>query len=445
MEVWLGIISYANGHILFPLVEKYAKRDVLSKFQKLKAFDLLTVNQQRKIQKDECYNFLAFCRAEVPYYKDLFESISFDIEKIKRDIKYINDLPLLTKQIVKENEQKLRMFGAYNVRKTGGSTGQSVYFYFDGPGLDWTAAINLLAYEMAGKKVHHTDCHISADLEILGLSGKNFKDKFFDWARLFVQNRNRLMISSFSDEDLKSVVANLKKINPYMLQGHPSTAYAIAHYIETYKISPPKIKVFEPTGEMLTDKMVEKIEAVLKCKVTNRYGNAECGVIAHALFDDNYKRLKVFERAFYVEDCHQSPIVVTGFTNKGFPLVRYDTGDIATVATESTGTFIYNIQGRIHDKVKIDGKLYPTHFIMDCLDHKVRGVREFQILLADEELPLLKIVPESEDDQSRITSEVQKVWSRGLNLEFVKFESFQTVGWRQKFRHVVDLRNKKDD
>jgi phenylacetate-coenzyme A ligase PaaK-like adenylate-forming protein len=120
--------------------------------------------------------------------------------------------------------------------------------------------------------------------------------------------------------------------------------------------------------------------------------------------------------------------------------LRYDTGDIGTVVRESDGTYIYDIQGRIHDTVSINGEDYATHFIMDYLDHKIRNIREFQIHLNDSAAPTLNIVPESEADSDRIRAEIIQRWPQGLDITFIKYEDLQKVGWRQKFRHIIDQR-----
>lgn len=402
-QMGFNVISYLNGYVLFPLIERLAKRDVLTKWRELKRFENSSMEVQKAVQKQELVKMLTYCAEHVPYYKDLFLTHRFDYSLIEKDVRYIEKLPVLTKAIVQEHADRIRSSHAHHTRKTGGSTGQSVFFYYDGEGLDWTSAINLQSYEMATKKPHHTDCHISADLEVLGLVPPTIKGRFLDTTKMFLQNRNRLMISSFSDVDLQEVIKKLYTISPYLLQGHPSTLYALANYIERKGIQhPPKFKIFEPSGEMLTEKIVETVERVFGCKVVNRYGNAEFGVVAHSMHGDSYRRLKVFERAFYVEECKGGALVVTNFTNFGFPLLRYDTGDVGTVVREVSGTFIYDIQGRVHDVVEIDGKIYPTHFIMDALDHKVRHIKEFQILLSDGVVPVLNIVPNSIEDQERI-------------------------------------------
>jgi len=432
------MIRYFNGYVLFPALEKKAKRDIFSKQRELKRFEGLSLPEKREIQKNELYKILVYAKSTIPYYQDLFREYAFDIEKIKKDIHYIKDIPLLTKEIIKENGQRLISEAAIHPRKTGGSTGQSVFFYYDNAGLDWTSAINLQAYDMAGNHLYKKDCHISSEL---GIAPPPLKGKLLDWLKLFSQNRTRLMIRSFSEHDLEKTFKDLKSIHPYLLQGHPSSAYAIASYIKKKNLKKRKYcDVFEPSGEMLTDKMAAVIEKYLGAKVVNRYGNAEFGVMAHSKINDPYTKLKIFDRAFYIEEVNTSNLIVTNFTNYGMPLLRYDTGDIGTVMSEDDGNYIYDIQGRIHDTVFINGEDYATHYIMDYLDHKIRGVREFQIIVDGLSSPELHIVPESEDDIERIRAELQLRWPQGLEVKFIQYEELKKVGWRQKFRHIIDLR-----
>lgn len=433
------MFGFFNGYILLPLLERAAHRDVFSKLKALNTFEKLSNEEQLQFQRDEAYRFLSFCQERIPYYRDVISRSGLNLEKIKTDIRHIQDLPVLTKDLIREHSGQMRQSSAHHVRKTGGSTGPSVFFYYDNVGMDWTSAINFKSYEMAGKRRYHRDCHISAELN---LNPTTLKGRIQDWIGLSAHNRRRLMIDSFSDSHLGTVLKNLRQIRPYLLQGHPSSAYAIANYIERHGLTiRPLCRVFEPSGEALNEKMVAKIEQFMACKVVNRYGNAEFGVVAHSRAQDNYKKLKVFRRAFYVEPAEVGPLIVTNFTNLGFPLLRYDTGDVGTVKEEASGCYIYDIQGRIHDLVEIHGELFPTHYIMDFLDHRVKGVKEFQVVLGRGKVPKLNMVPEQLEDQGRILQMVQARWPQGLEVEFISYEQLKTVGWRQKFRHVIDERH----
>lgn len=434
------MIRHFNAYVLFPFLERIAKREIAPKLIELQRFAQLTLAEQEEFRRKELHKILSFSRANVPYYQDLFKSISFDENKVLKDIKYVEDLPLLTKDIIRENVERIRLPAGVHARKTGGSTGQSAFFYYDNPGLDWASAMNLYAYELAGNYPHLRDCHISSEL---GIIPPTRKDRFLDWLKLFSQNRKRIMIRSFSEEDLEISFRQLKAYKPYLVQGHPSSAYAIASYIKQKNLKKHRYcHVFEPSGETLTPKMAETIAEYIGCRVVNRYGNAEFGVMAHSRPQDPYTKLQVFNRAFYIEPTEKNAIIASNFTNYSFPLFRYDTGDIATVRNEADGSFIYDIQGRIHDLVRIDNEDYATHYLMDYLDHKIRRVREFQVLIRDQADPLLNVVPEDENDKERIRQELKARWPSGLDIDFINYEDLKKMGWRQKFRHIVDLRGR---
>lgn len=438
------MIRYFNGLVLLPILEKISKRQVFPKLAELREFDKLPYPEQLRKQRQGMYEMLLYCKSNVPYYRKIMQEVGFDVEKIKDDSNYIQKLPVLAKDLVREHSDQLKaQDGRFlHTRKTGGSTGQSVFFYYDNEGLDWTAAMNIYSHEMAGRKLYHTDLQIGADLDF---GTPAFKDRMRLKIRFAAQNRRALPVSSFSEEFIEKNYQAFKKYRPYLIQGHPSSLYAIADYIERKNLKRVKLcEVFEPTGEMLTPKMVELIEKNILCRVANRYGNAEFGVIAHSRKSDPYYKLRVFQQAFYAEPCESSSIIVTAFTNYGFPLLRYDTGDVATIKSEADGMYIYDIQGRVHDTFTVEGKVFPTHYVMDYLDHKVRGVREFQVVLTDEQsLPQLNVVAEDINDKDRIISVLREKWPSGLDINFVEYDSLKLQGWRQKFRHLIDLRGKK--
>ncbi len=435
------MIRFFNGLILYPILEKKARPRIKPKLLELRKYEQLPRLEQLQIQRDAAYRLALHCKSEIPYYQDLFKKHSFDIEKLKSDLRHFQDLPILTKEIVREQAERIKSKTHLprHPRKTGGSTGQSVLFYYDDEGLDWTSAINLRAYEMAGKRTYHADWHISAEIDF-GIPP--LKARFIDWLKLFSQNRKRLMVGAFTDELLERAYRQLKSRGAYLVQGHPSSMYAISSYIERKGYKPKRLfQVFEPSGEMITPKMVESIEKNTLCKVVNRYGNAEFGVMAHTRWDDPYNKLKVFERAFYVEPCSASNLIITNFTNFGFPLIRYETGDIATVQVEPDATYMYDIQGRMHDVIEIAGVEYATHYIMDYLDHKIRGIREFQIVYEKgEDEPTAKIILENPADEERVRDALMARWQSGLKVKFINYEDLVFTGWRQKFRHIVDLR-----
>lgn len=434
-------LRYFNGYVLYPFLEKRSGRNVLSKLKEVRSFDQLSNSQQLEAQKKYLFDYLEFC-GTLPYYQQLFTKYHFTPSSVLKDVRAIQQLPIMTKQQIVENTKSLRSSTAYHERKTGGSTGKSLFVYYDSDGLDWTAAINLRSYEMCGKRPHHKDMHSSADQSLLEAGNIKLKWKMINWAKLFAQNRSILTVNDYGKSSLEKMYKQLRRCRPYLLQAHPSTIYALAKYLEPSGRGKGSFDFFEPSGEMLTDKMSRTIEEVFSCKVANRYGNAEFGVVAHSRQQDGHNKLRVFRRSFYVEEVEAGALLVTGYTNKGFPLLRYDTGDVATVVEEGDGCFLYDIQGRVHDQLELGGKVYPTHVIMDYLDHKVKGVSEFQIVLNDHKRPQLNLIPECVGDKERILSEVGEPFAGNMDVVFITFDQLEKQGWRNKFRHIVDKRGR---
>lgn len=233
--------------------------------------------------------------------------------------------------------------------------------------------------------------------------------------------------------------AILERRRPFLIHEHPSTIYALACHREKFPKQTSPFAVFESSGELLQPYMREKIAKVFDCRVIDRYGLAEFGVMAYEL-DGQERGLQVLESEGWPEsrptDDGGHELVFTGFRNRLMPLIRYATGDRARVAQSPHGFVLTDVIGRIHDIVPLNGVPYPTHHIMDMLDHRVGGIQEFQIDLR-EARPLMRIVPEPQADTARVAQRIEAFWPGAFTIAFVDHADLVRVGGRSKFRHVV--------
>jgi phenylacetate-CoA ligase len=251
-------------------------------------------------------------------------------------------------------------------------------------------------------------------------------------------NRSNIFFDRIDDTGLEEIWRKLKRRRPYLIHEHPSTIYALACYIERRYGSGKAFEVFESSGELLQPYMREKIAKVLRCRVVDRYGLAELGVMAYEL-DGDERGLQVLESEGWPEsreDAEGHELVFTGFRNRLMPLIRYATGDRAQVKKASHAFVLTDVVGRIHDVVPINGVAHPTHHIMDMLDHRVGGIQEFQIDLHGSK-PILRIVHEVHANPADISAKLETFWPGAFVVEFVGHDAFIRVGHRSKFRHVV--------
>ena len=255
-------------------------------------------------------------------------------------------------------------------------------------------------------------------------------------------NRSNIFFDRLDDLGLEEIWQTLLQRQPYLIHGHPSTTYALACYIQKKYRKGKAFEVFESSGELLEPYMRDTISRVLQCRVVNRYGLAELGVMAYEL-DNHQGGLQVLDsegwpESLPVKDSEngEEELVFTGFRNKLMPLIRYRTGDMAKVLQQADGFFLTDVVGRIHDMVSINGIDHATHHIQDMLDHRVGGIQEFQIDLRTSP-PTLKVVAESSANPQEIRAKIEIFWKSGFIVEFVGHNDFVRVGHQAKFRHVV--------
>jgi len=431
-----------SANIAYPYAERREQREVRPKLEELRRFYSLDKAQRRSIVANRLADALDFAGTSVPYYRDLFAQHAFNPENVRADVRYLNDLPYLTKDIIREQGDRMLSRALdktrHHICKTGGSTGLSCVIYYDQEGADYSAAVTLYARERIGKRKYKTELHFACRFPGAAVPQWPTREDF----KCFAMNRSNIFFSSVEDDGLEEIWQSLLRRRPYLAHAHPSTIYALACYVERKYGGGKAFEVFESSGELLEPYQRETIGRALRCRVVDRYGLAELGVVGYELSGEgNGQQVlesEVWPESFEVGGAEngEHELVFTGFRNKLMPLIRYRTGDLAKVEDGPQGFFLTNVVGRIHDLVSINGVDHPTHHIQDMLDHRVGGIQEFQIDLRSTP-PVLKIVPEVFADKEEIRRKVTSFWGQGFELQFVDHDAFVRVGRHAKFRHVV--------
>lgn len=430
-----GLIS---AYVAYPVAEQREGRLIRPKLAELRGYYRLPFQERLTVARERLACMLSYAGHSVPYYRDLFAAQGFDPEKVRRDVGYLNDLPYLTKDIIREQGERLLSRPLAELRhhacKTGGSTGVSTVIYYDQEAADYSAAVTLYARERIGKSKYKPELHFACRFPDPVVPEWPTRE---DW-KCFAMNRSNIFFDRIDEKGLEEIWQKLKRRRPYLAHEHPSTLYALACYIEQRYGSGKAFEVFESSGELLQPYMREKIAKVLRCRVVDRYGLAELGVMAYELEGES-GGLQVLESEGWpesreIEDGYE--LVFTGFRNRLMPLIRYATGDRARVTQAGNAFLLTDVVGRIHDVVPINGVAHATHHIMDMLDHRVGGIQEFQIDLRNAK-PLLRIVPEPHVDPAHITERIETFWPGAFAIEYVGHDALVRVGHRAKFRHVV--------
>ncbi len=426
--------------IAYPIAERLEKRDVRTKMRGLQSYYSLPFVKRRELAVARLTQILTFAGEYVPYYRDLFAARRFVPDKVRRDPRYMEDLPFLTKDIIREQGTRLLSSPLegikYHACKTGGSTGPSCVVYMDQEAADYSSAITRYSRERIGKMKYMSELHFASQFP----DSFPLRDRLREHFKCIAMNRSNIFFDRLDAAGLEKIWHSLRSRLPYLVHGHPSTLYALACYVEQSYGGGKAFEVFESSGELLAPYMRETIARALRCRVTDRYGLAEFGVIAYEL-DPRRNELQVLESEGWPECLPldgsegDQELIFTGFRNRLMPLLRYHTGDLALVEERPDGFFLAHLVGRIHDTVLINGVPYTSQYVQDLLD-RVGGIQEFQIDLRVSP-PILRLVAEEGVDEKAVVRRIKGWWKEGFEVRFGRHEDLVRVGHRSKFRRVV--------
>lgn len=447
-RMYNGVRGVLAAAVVYPLTERHEKRDIRSKRFWLEQEIDRPNTERRSRAKERLIDLVRFSGAHVPYYRDLFQATGFEPDKLAIDMAYLQDIPYLTKDIIREQGRRLFRDDHAGMRmhvcKTGGSTGPSAHIYYDQEAADWSSAMTNESRRRIGNTHWRSELHFASSFP----ETFPWRARMREYVKCFAMNRDNIFFATFSGEELESIWRKMKSIRPHLAHAHPSTADRLAAHVEATRGSDKAFEIFESSGELLQPGQRERIERVLRCRVIDRYGLAEAGVVAYQI-DPAVTDMKFYEFFAWPEirrdedadlgeippDSKGGELVVTPLFNRLMPLLRYRTGDNAILADRPDGYVIPRMVGRIHDVIMLAGKPMPTHYIQDVLD-RVGGIREFQIEMRGGK-PVFRLVPEDGMDPEGIRQRVYSWWGDEVVIEFIALADLKLVGSRQKFRHLV--------
>ena len=99
-NIW-GLVT---SQILYPYAEYKIGRQILPKLRTLRQEAKLPFSKRKTLAQQRLASTLEAAGADVPYYRDLFRTARFDPVKVRNDVRYLNELPYLTKEILREQE-----------------------------------------------------------------------------------------------------------------------------------------------------------------------------------------------------------------------------------------------------------------------------------------------------------------------------------------------------
>jgi phenylacetate-CoA ligase len=443
-----GLYTNFISGALFPLHELLKRHGTVDARRSMEKTQWWTPEQLRGLQLERLQSLTQSAFENVPYYRDLMQSIRFE----PRDIRRLEDLrrfPLLTKTDIRMNREALKADGAAHLSRfnTGGSSGEPLVFYI---------GKERVSHDVAAKwrATRWWDVDIG-DREIV-VWGSPIELSAQDRVRALRDRllRTRLLPAfEMSESNLDGFVAEIRGFRPRMLFGYPSSLALIAAHARKrrQRMDDLGIKVAFVTSERLYDEQREAIERVFACPVANGYGGRDIGFVAHACPEG---RLHITAEDIIVETLspegkpvpfgEAGEIVITHLATRDFPFIRYRTGDVGVLSPDACPCgrglpLLAAMQGRTTDFVVAQDGTIMHGLALIYVIRDLQGISSFKIIQESLDHTRVQLVPDDHFEQSQLATIEQGIKERlgrdvRVDLELLREITPESSG---KFRYIV--------
>jgi len=382
--------------------------------------------QVHAVQTARLEKLLHYAARNVPFYKrHVSESTSLTL----------NDFPILTKTAIRDSFHDLMApeileeykrgkpsrFYSWIAVQTGGSTGMPTTVIHDRDFRD---------SGRAGRLFNQVLCGFPLGVPYIRLWG-SMRDINNSKGSLTQRTASRLaretMLNAFRMEDaqIESYIDVINRSSVKHIMAYADAAYRMAQYILVHKRKIRPIESVMACAGTVTQHMKDTIALAFGSpRVHNIYASRDCGPMACECragslhIYDNQVLLEVVD-----EKGHQLPagdagrILVTLLRNYGFPIIRYEIGD---VGARSAARCSCGIQTGILDRVegrtvefllsRTGGYISPAYFIhLIGVVHNPGVIQRFQIVQHAENDVELQVEPDASASQSLLHESLAKI------------------------------------
>lgn len=444
----MSVYSKINKTILLPIADRITGRGIRKEWDLMNRMDMVSEEDLITLQNQRLQALVRHCYEHVPYYTRLFDSLNLKPSDIQSR-EDLQKLPILTKQMVRDNYADLISKDIKHRKhqngSTGGSTGTPLQFKKDVGTWNMAWASSFRAWEWYGY-------HLGEKMMTLGGNSLVRKRKIMTLKDVFDQVIMRNLKRSSADVTDDAMQAHYEaymKYKPSALRGYASSLVILAKYIEKNNLPVIAPKAILTTGEILMPEYRETLERVFHCSVYDEYGAGDGGVNAHeCTLKDG---LHLSEERCIVEitdkdgnvlkDGEIGYVTTTDLGNYAFPFLRYQVGDMAYIRPEKctcgrvsrvlgqvigrAGKLLYNKQGVPISPTMLPIMLYRNndyHNEENCVIYN--KIDKFQIRQDEQgDIRILLKLKDKQEDQKQFAYCVDNFTAHfvgsSVSLEFV--------------------------
>lgn len=406
--------------------------------KELKKSEFYTEEQLNDLQNKQLQKLIKHCYKNVPYYRELFDSLNLKPKDIqtKEDLK---KLPYLDKYKVKENYDKLIAKTAIRplcyVGTTGGTTGTPGKFLRDYYSINFENAVGQRFYQSFGDN----GLRRVTLREVAVTPVSQNQPPFWEYN----QANDELIMSPYhlSKENAHYYVQKIIEFNPHVLYLQPSSAYILAEFFSNVEHN-LNLKAIFTSSENLADEKRKFIENVFKTKIHDWYGQAERVAAIGQCENGTYHIIEDYSIVELIEEDGNYEICATTLYNFAMPLLRYKTGDFVLPQEHkcSCGRHfraIKQIKGRTIFYI-----LTPEHtkvMNIEIINMDVDNIIETQYIQEKLDELIINVVTNdkfNEDDKNKLLENVKKHISPNMKAK-VNQVAYIPRNSRGKFVNVI--------
>lgn len=414
-------------------------------FERARAVEHLSADALRCLQLERLERICTVAADTVPWYAETFRRVGFDPRRFSLDA-FVERVPVLTKSDVRRLGTRLHSTSLARLKtskvKTSGTTGTSVHF------LQTEAHV---AAQWATWWRHRARFGLKVNDAYANFAGRDVVPTndlgLPAWRINLPMRQTYFSIFHLTDANMEGIVDYLDSHEYDYVSGYPSALVVVASWMNARGRTlrqPPRAVV---TGaETLLDFQRRQIAQAFGAVVTDQYGLTEgCANISECERGRYHVDVDfAFAEFLPLGDDEHGPrrIVGTTFFNEAMPLIRYDTGDTATLATDGCGCgrampVVEKIDGRIEGVIRTpDGRNVGR---LDFIFKDARTVEEAQIVQTSLDEIVLRVVRTpgySESDEAEIARTTRKYLGSAFRLRFEYLDAIPREP-NGKFRGIV--------
>ena len=390
----------------------------------------------------------------VPFYRERWSAAEFMPSRCT-SVHDLRRLPLLLKDDLRRRRAELISTAvaptALHVDYTGGTTGTQTTFHRDHACRVARVGRQRGVLERCGYRPGEKRAVIwGAHGDLLPSGARGLKQRL----REFASSDAALNCTVVRPADLLGYHRKLQTFRPAVLYGYPNAIEEFARFIRAENLPPIRIARVFCTAEALCERQRLLFQEVFGGEVFNLYCSREHGCVGFECeaheglhIDAGSVFLEVLRNGRQAAPGESGNVVITDLLNHGMPLIRYVTGDVATVSKAPCPCgcalpTIARLEGRVSDLIYSPDGTVIAGLMLDDLFIDVPAITHAQFVQNDIYSLDVRLVPRSDahitpDLRARLLTEVRSLVGHALDVRLQFVDEIPRHPQSGKYQNVV--------